>query len=178
MSNDRVERDSNGHAKFMGKDLPPGPWHTEADHDDFRSPEGLPCILHRASLGAWCGYVGVPPGHPWHGKEYGDITDPYPEVHGGLTYAAPCQGPLCHVPQPGESDDVWWLGFDCNHSGDLSLYDIADGRADRFNGMWLESYKTAEYARGETLKLAEQAASAATSPVTDAGLPCELGGEE
>jgi hypothetical protein len=79
-------------------------------------------------------------------------------VHGGLTYADRCQGAICHVPQPGESDDVWWLGFDCNHSGDLSMYDVAEGR---FIGIWNESYKTAEYARAETLKLANQAHAAA-----------------
>lgn len=136
-----------------------GPWDAEADHVDFRSPDGLPCILHRSPLGAWCGYVGVPPGHPWHGKDYGAIDNPYPDVHGGLTYSDRCQGPLCHVPQPGESDDVWWVGFDCNHSGDLSLYNIADGESADHNGMWHTSYKTSEYAREQTLSLAAQAFS-------------------
>lgn len=149
-----ITRDADGRARYLGALLPDGPWHTESEHEEFRSPSGRPCLLHRNNMGAWCGYVAVAPGHPWHGKEY-DQINPYPEVHGGLTYSARCQGPLCHVPQPGESDDVWWLGFDCIHSGDLSLYDVAQGREGlRF---YSESYKTADYARRETLLLAEQA---------------------
>jgi hypothetical protein len=149
-----------GRVSIRGAVLPPGPWDSEPDHEDFRSPEGLPCVLRRSALGSWCGYVGVPPGHPWHGKDYGDINDPHPDVHGGLTYSDRCQGAICHVPQPGESDDVWWLGFDCNHSGDLSLYDVAHGGAFQHNGLWTVSYKTAEYAREQTLHLAAQAHSA------------------
>ena len=159
----RISR-AGGVASFSGRPLPPGPWHGEPDHEEFRSPHGLPCILHRSGLGAWCGYVGVPPGHPWHGKAYSDLTDPFPEVHGGLTYSDRCQGAICHVPRPGESDDVWWLGFDCNHSGDLSLYDLADSSRPHWDILWPESYKTAEYARRETLKLAEQANSAKVRP--------------
>jgi hypothetical protein len=45
----------------------------------------------------------------------GDIS-----VHGGLTYADRCQGDICHVPAPGEPDDVWWFGFDCAHCWDVS----------------------------------------------------------
>lgn len=155
----------NGVASFRGVVLPPGPWHSEPDHEDFRSSEGLPCILHRSSLGAWCGYVGVSPGHPWHGRDYSAIDSPYPEVHGGLTYSERCRGPLCHVPKPSESDDVWWLGFDCNHSGDLSLWDVAEGRqAGRAYG-WTESYRPIGYARAETLSLAAQAHSVAATVV-------------
>ena len=46
------------------------------------------------------------------------------EVHGGLTYSGPCRpvrkdgGGVCHVPDPGEPDNVWWFGFDCAHAGD------------------------------------------------------------
>lgn len=48
------------------------------------------------------------------------------EAHGGLTFAGPCmegaeEGPfVCHVPEPGRPDEVWWLGFDCGHAFDLS----------------------------------------------------------
>jgi hypothetical protein len=105
-----------------------GPWNDEPDHVEFRH-KGVPCILHRNSMGAWCGYAAVEPGHPWHGLDYqgryDDETDKYVEspasaveVHGGLTYADKCQGDICHVAQPGEPDDVWWFGFDCGHGGD------------------------------------------------------------
>lgn len=82
-------------------------------------------------------------------------------MHGGITYGDRCRGEICHVAQPGESDDVWWVGFDCNHSGDLSLHDVSEGRTDTFNGHWMESYKTVGYARAETEQLAEQAAALA-----------------
>lgn len=164
MSAERLTR-VDGKAMYLGRELPAGPWHDEPDHVDFRSPDGLPCILHRNGLGAWCGYVGVPPGHPWHGQPYDAVSC---DVHGGLTYSGRCQGPLCHVPQPGESDDVWWLGFDCLHSGDLSLFEVAQrGRSEipaswvpPGLGAWTASYKTVEYVRAETLSLATQAAAA------------------
>ncbi len=104
-----------------------GPWQSEPDRLEFRVPElpTLACLMVRGPMGSWCGYVGVPPGHPAHGKDDGELDL---KVHGGLTYAAPCmvesaRGPealVCHVPQPGESDDVWWLGFDCGHAWDVS----------------------------------------------------------
>lgn len=47
------------------------------------------------------------------------------DVHGGLTYSGACSphadNPelgICHLPDAGEPDDVWWFGFDCAHSGD------------------------------------------------------------
>jgi hypothetical protein len=93
------------------------PWETEPNRVDFRS-HGFPCIINRVEeLGHLCGYVGVPAGHPWHGKHYVDVPA---DVHGGLTYSDKCNDAICHVPNPGESDDVWWLGFDCAHFGDLS----------------------------------------------------------
>ena len=38
------------------------------------------------------------------------------------TRNGPCQpgGHICHVVEDGEDDNVWWLGFDCSHSGDMA----------------------------------------------------------
>lgn len=33
-----------------------------------------------------CGYIRLPPSHPWHGVSYDSIDA---EVHGGLSFAAP-----------------------------------------------------------------------------------------
>lgn len=106
-----------------------GPWLAEPDRLEFRH-KGVPCLLNRGPLGAWCGYAACEPGHPWHGKHYSGQynyeTEEYEEqpipaeVHWGLTYADACQGDICHVPAPGEPDDVWWLGFDCAHCDDLT----------------------------------------------------------
>jgi hypothetical protein len=41
------------------------------------------------------------------------------DVHGGITYSGHCQGDICHKPAPGESDEVWWIGFDCAHFFDV-----------------------------------------------------------
>jgi integrase len=101
----------------------PGPWQDEPDKEQFADKAtGYACLVKRNRFGALCGYVGVPQGHPWHGKGYDDVEA---DVHGGLTYAAPCQeGPegetICHVPGPGEPEPLWWLGFDCNHAWDVA----------------------------------------------------------
>jgi hypothetical protein len=95
-----------------------GPWKTEPDRKEWKH-NGFHCLITRVSnLGHLCGYVAIPPGHPWHGKSYNDLQDV--EVHGGLTYSEMCSGRICHVPDPGEPDGVWWLGFDHAHSGDMS----------------------------------------------------------
>jgi hypothetical protein len=37
-----------------------------------------------------------------------------------VCYADACSPPICHVPEPGKPDDVWWFGFDCAHAFDRS----------------------------------------------------------
>jgi hypothetical protein len=93
----------------------PGPWDDEPDRVEWRHISGLACLMRRNHHGVWCGYVAVPTEHPMHGRAYSDVDV---DVHDGLTYSHSCQGDICHVPQPGESDDVWWFGFDCGHLGD------------------------------------------------------------
>lgn len=139
----------------------PGPWQDEPDRVEFEH-EGIACLMSRQSqIGHWCGYVGVEPGHPWHGeaKYFWDRQDG-PEVHGGVTFGAECGGFVCHVPKPGKPENLWWIGFDCAHLGDLSpsihrnvghfLFDIGGG----------EHYRTADYVRREVERLAEQAKAA------------------
>lgn len=93
-----------------------GPWSGESDKEEFRFA-GFPCLAVRnKELGNWCGYVGVPPSHPAYEADYEDVDA---RAHGGLTYARRCEGDICHTPREGESDDVWWLGFDCAHLGDF-----------------------------------------------------------
>lgn len=134
------------------KPLPDGPWCDEPDREEGRAL-GLPYILNRGPVGAWCGYVGVPPGHPWHGKHYDDIDDA--QVHGGLTYANACHGHICHVPKPGDADDVWWLGFDCGHYLDeVPAYSEELRMCLKREGM---VYRDIGYVRRETRNLAAQA---------------------
>ena len=134
-----------------------GPWQDEPDRVEFES-EGFPCLIVRnPSLGTLCGYVAMPPGHPWHGKHYGDLDV---EVHGGLTFADACQGHICHVPKPGAPDDVWWLGFDMGHAWDIWPGYVALTRGFALEGFSGASYKTVEYVRKECESVAAQAKAA------------------
>lgn len=164
-----------------------GPWRKEPDRVDFEHA-GLPCLLQRNRMGAWCGYAAVPPGHPWHGVQYGACLSPAdpahandengwhdcerrPEaiarVHGGLTYSGPCSGAICHVPKRGEPADVWWFGFDCAHFMDLipkmSKFREEYGLPPKIHmdPRWTEIYRDIAYVRAETERLAEQLAAVA-----------------
>lgn len=107
----------------------PGPWEIEPDRIEWRGKDSkLPRLALRGPLGSWCGYVGVPEGHPLHGRKAwgtgaGDDENTSAVdaliVHGGITYADACAGNICHVPREGEADHVWWFGFDCGHAGDI-----------------------------------------------------------
>jgi len=154
----------------LGAELPAGPWHDEPDRLEW-SHAGFRCLMTRGPMGHWCGYVGVPPGHPWHGTDYRHIEA---SVHGGITYAHACQGNVCHVPPPGEPDDLWWVGFDCCHADDLSPVMLAIEQMDSFKEMnrpfaeilkdrWQPRYRPVPYVQAETSRLAEQAHVASAS---------------
>lgn len=128
---------------------PDGPWKAEPDRVEFEHA-GLPCLLNRTSVGNWCGYAAVLPGHPLHGRDFGGVD--LVEVHGGLTYASACSGDICHVPRPNEPDDVWWFGFDCAHAWD-TMPTMADNLMLWDGGA---SYKTRAYVEAQTRQLAEQ----------------------
>jgi hypothetical protein len=147
---------------------PPGEWDSEPDLVEWRDEAtGYPCLIVRGPVGSLCGYVGVPPEHPCHGKPYGEV-DGQVNAHGGLTFSNSCQegGDICHVPLPGEPAEVWWFGFDCAHSGDVSPGLLAIRRkmgedhpelADfERSGMWRETYKTIAYVQGEATTLAAE----------------------
>jgi len=148
-----------------------GPWLEEADKVEWRDREtGLPCLIVRNRLGSLCGYVGVPHDHPLYGSTRLEDDAPDVEVHGGVNYSGPCDGDeatgICHVPRPGESDDVWWFGFDCGHIHDYSpAFEMRQRelaaiipdypvQPDGF-GEW-QTYKTVGYVTNEVTGLALQ----------------------
>lgn len=152
-----------------------GPWQGEADKYQFPDPAtGLPCLIVRNGGGALCGYVGVSKGHPWFEKDYSEVECGWPSdedavlVHGGLTYSNHCQPEaeegqgICHLVEPGEDDNVWWLGFDCAHLDDVvPVYDkwrkaILLQVEDFGRGNW-GTYRDVAYLKAEIARLAKRA---------------------
>jgi hypothetical protein len=145
-------------------DWPRGPWDCEPDKRQWVDEKtGLPCLIVRAGheLGHLCGYVGVPRGHPFYEADYDSLPV---EVHGGLTFASRCSHgaedrSICHKVEPGEPDDVWWLGFDCAHLGDIS----PGMERFRLRGYGGDTYKNIDYVTREVQNLARQLASIASA---------------
>ena len=54
-----------------------GEWDNEPDKAQFADePTGLPCLIRRNDrIGSLCGYVAIPPKHPYFGKEIHEYTD-------------------------------------------------------------------------------------------------------
>ena len=84
---------------------PAGPWHREPDKIQWQDEAtGLPCLIVRGPVGSLCGYVGVPSGHPLHGKDASTCMrqpaceeswcdhrpDSVLSVHGGVTFSDSC----------------------------------------------------------------------------------------
>lgn len=197
-----------------------GQWDNEPDKVQWvDEATGLDCLIVRNHGGAWCGYVGLPEGHPYYEVGYSDCTQKPPcgesycdhspdvDVHGGLTFADHCHEPsreawekwrvwlraaapeavthpkgdtarafketghllddydgwrtyregrgICHLPQPGQPDEVWWLGFDCAHSGDKSDMAYSAEMRSRFR-FGEDYYKDIGYVRREVASLAKQ----------------------
>lgn len=103
-------------------------------------------------IGFRCGYIRVPAGHPWHGKDY-DSVEAY--AHGGLTFSQPDY----HCGKGG-ADNGWWFGFDCAHymdAQDPSLPTEYAMPSFRSQG----TVRTTEYVRDECIELCRQAHDAA-----------------
>lgn len=136
-----------------------GPWTHEPDKVQWTDEAtGLPCLIVRNRVGALCGYVGVPVTHAMYGMEYSDLESV--DVHGGLTFSGRCRDgdeseSICHVPGTGETDDVWWLGFDTAHAMDFppayTRIPVMDDVYER--GL---TYRDIEYVKAEVRRLALQ----------------------
>ena len=70
--------------------------------------KGFPCVVLFQSLGFRTGYVGLPKGHKYYGKEYDSIPV---DCHCGLTYSD-------NSLHQQTDTDIWWIGFDCGHCCD------------------------------------------------------------
>lgn len=135
-----------------------GPWQREPDKRQWLTAAGLPGLIVRNRLGALCGYVGVPETHKFYGKDYDHSATRKLRVHGSLTFANKCSpdhSGICHVPEAGEPDSVWWLGFDCAHLDDVVPKVASELRGHYCDG---EVYRDLAYVTAEVEQLAEQIA--------------------
>jgi hypothetical protein len=134
-----------------------GAWQSEPDKVQWQDEAtGYPCLIVRGPSGALCGYVGISSQHPYFECDYGDCDV---DVHGGLTFANKCShgdecDSICHKVSAGENDNVWWLGFDCAHSGDVC--------PEHNNRSQNAVYRSRAYVTAEVESLAKQLAAMAT----------------
>jgi hypothetical protein len=181
--------------------LPKGPWSNEPKKVQWVDTNTqLPCIIVRGPMGALCGYVGIYRSHPWHGVAYSTCTvrcgkdwcyEHSPEgiltVHGGITFSSPCShhedesSGICHIPEPGTPDDVWWFGFDCSHAYDvtpalLRFKDSFEGFKKDFKKRTSVSildresvYRDMKYVKTEIARLASQLRSIGEQRLLTAG---------
>lgn len=132
-----------------------GEWDTEPDKLQWVDPDtDLDCLIVRGPHGALCGYVGVPESSKHFEKSYDDLMDF--DVHGGLTYADACrESPdnhgICHIPEAGRSDKIWWFGFDCAHCDDLT-----PGYMRKYPELSRGTYKNRLYVENQIRQLAQQ----------------------
>ena len=135
-----------------------GPWKQEPDKMQWLdTATKLPCLIVRNPAGALCGYVGIAEDHRHFGISYGDINQDL-RVHGGLTFSDFCNPAenesegICHLPDEGEPDHIFWLGFDCSHAFDLSPAHLRI-----FEGLPLYGeYRDIEYVKNQCAQLAAQ----------------------
>jgi len=129
-----------------------GEWDDEPDKIQWQDEETkLPCLIVRHSgSGHLCGYVGVDSQHPLFEED-----DPKLDVHGGITFSNHCHGNICHKVEEGEDDNIWWLGFDCAHTGDYSSMSYSRDHRAQF-GHTEDIYRSVFYVRRECQSLARQ----------------------
>jgi hypothetical protein len=63
---------------------------------------------------------------------------------------------ICHKPDPGEADDVWWFGFDCGHAWDLSPGMKKFQEDHGFSHHNEDMYRDVAYVASEVERLAQQ----------------------
>lgn len=133
-----------------------GEWDEEPDLLRWDT-KGLPCALVRNGLGAWCGYVGLAPDHPDHGKRPHEL-DEVVNVYCGVTYADdPTEGirAACRLRKETALPSMFWVGFDCAHGG-TDLFPCEPNFITRGLESAMVHYKTIAWAKTETERLAYQ----------------------
>lgn len=127
----------------------PGPWSDEPDRDQWTDETtGLECLALRfPRTGHWNGYVQVPTGHPWNRVAFTDL--PTVDVHWGINYADHGRDPVGYG---ADRDGQWWIGFSCDHLGDLTPHAIVNDEYGLCEGV----YRPLSFVRQQCARLAEQ----------------------
>lgn len=145
---------------------------------------GLWCMVCRnMHMGFLCGYVAVEKDHPFFGMgtrskvyvpNFDDVAyngnilslfcrsstdaslgflslDAFIQVHCGLTWAANNAGGV----DEGTLGDLWWFGFDCGHSRDISPFEYKFPGLPSFSPIGY-TYRTFGYVIDECKRLANQ----------------------
>lgn len=123
------------------------------------------CVGLRRNAGElihWCGYVGLQEGHKLYGYPFLDkfsederseelylIMDDI-DVHGRVTFA----DKSVRIDEIAGVTGYWWVGFDCNHCGDLSQLPMRSAKL-----FECEKYRYKSYVRNELVKLSCQLSS-------------------
>jgi hypothetical protein len=134
------------------------PWENEPDFEEWVDKDtGYICRVKRnESTLSLCGYVAVPIGNKVRGMNYQDAEEVGVYAHGGLTFG-------------GKMDGRKWFGFDCAHSGDLvpmfHMRRVAEGSD--YPDVVKETYRTFDWVKKETAKLADSIARAHDSIIND-----------
>jgi hypothetical protein len=152
------------------------PWLTEPDFLEFEYM-GYPCSIRRNSpdIGTLCGYVGITAHNPYFGKSYSDdytydedeltvLESPKVydlDVHGGITYNEAGRDlqdqPHSLAQYDKDGNVLWWLGFDCAHSGDYAPHmDALVGTGPQYG----QTYKDINYVNAQIKQLVHQLAEA------------------
>lgn len=128
---------------------------------------GLDCKVVLTGMGHHCGYVAVPPSHPWFGRGYTDKVSVPDEIVSRsidvekvglinmicasdtqsadaleIVLAIDVHGGLTFAARD-KGRDLWWFGFDCAHYGDGRHIGETD-------------WRDLDYAAAECRSLAEQ----------------------
>ena len=120
--------------------------------EDFNAAQILsemPAVAIRSWAGHWCGYVGVSKSHSLY--EIEDSMDNYelfPTVHGGITFTShsPSKDNCVGLPNA----NLWWIGFDCGHYGDMSPNVLLPSSLSQ------GTYRDIDYVVSEILSLIDQ----------------------
>jgi hypothetical protein len=118
-------------------------WEQEPDRVEFEYLDFKCLILRHPESKHLCGYIALPPNHPYYGEHYANIPA---EVHGGLTFADEGDGEQ-------RLKGYWWIGFDCAHWLD---YSPGVGNLLSIGPKENKAYRNIQYVTNELKRLARQ----------------------